>query len=174
MRGMRNMSVRTRISAVVTAIAAGAGLLATATPAQAAEYKVTSNCSVPWISCSEGDLWLLYNSKELAIQNGRYVTSWAAFYGNVSDYSGSSQYQGSSLTTYRYVFNGNGYGAGQYVKNNAASVQNCSYVDNYRVYYNSGYGGTSQYFAHNESWGDCNLTNLTSALKNENASQHFA
>ncbi|WP_230396274.1 hypothetical protein [Streptomyces blattellae] len=60
------------------------------------------------------------------------------------------------------------------MKNNAASVQNCSSVDNYRVYYNSGYGGTSQYFAHRDPYGSCKLTNLISALKNENASQHFA
>ncbi|WP_329114878.1 hypothetical protein [Streptomyces sp. NBC_01353] len=174
MHSRKNMSVRAKMSGAVTAIAACVGLLATATPAHAAEFKVTDNCDVPWINCSYGDLWLLYNSKELAIQDGRYTTSWATFYGNVSDYYGTSQYQGSTLTTYRYVFNGNGNGAGQYVKNNAASVQNCSYSDNYRVYYNSGYGGTSQYFAHNEPWGDCNLTNLISALKNENASQHFA
>ncbi|WP_406864400.1 hypothetical protein ABZO31_29725 [Streptomyces sp. HUAS MG47] len=166
--------MRSRLNAAVTAIVAAAGLLATATPAQAAEFKVTDNCDVPWIECSYGDLWLLYNSKELAIKDGHYVTSWSSFYGNVSDYWGTSQYQGSTLTTYRYVFNGNGYGAWQYMKNNAASVQNCAPSDNYRVYYNSGYGGTSQFFAHNEPWGDCNLTNLITALKNENASQHFA
>ncbi|MFG2328038.1 hypothetical protein ACGFMM_00280 [Streptomyces sp. NPDC048604] len=166
--------MRSRLSAAVTAIAAAAGLLATATPAQAAEFTTTDNCDVPWIECSYGDLWLLYNSKELAIRDGHYVTSWSTFYGNVSDYWGTSQYQGSTLTTYRYVFNGNGNGAWQYMKNNAASVQNCAPGDNYRVYYNSGYGGTSQYFAHNEPWGDCNLTNLITALKNENASQHFA
>lgn len=174
MRNMKNTSVRARVRTVVTALAAGTALLVTATPAHAAEYKVTSNCSVPWINCSEGDLWLLYNSKEYAIQDGRYVTSWSTFYGNVHDYYGTSQYQGSTLTTYRYVFNGNGYGAWQYMKNNAASVQNCSGSDNYRVYYNSGYGGTSQYFAHREPYSNCNLTNLISALKNENASQHFA
>ncbi|HEY9369444.1 hypothetical protein [Streptomyces sp.] len=170
---MKNTSMRAKARAAVVAMTASVGLMAAVTPAHAAEYNVTDNCSVPWISCSEGDLWLLYNSKELAIQDGHYITSWAQFYGNVSDYWGTSQYQGSTLTTYRYVFNGNGNGAWQYVKNNAASVENCG-VDNYRVYYNSGYGGTSQYFAHREPWGDCNLTNLISALKNENASQHFA
>ncbi|MFC9246122.1 hypothetical protein ACFT7S_19585 [Streptomyces sp. NPDC057136] len=173
MRSMKNTSVRTRISAAATAIAASVALLISATPAHAATYTTTSNCSVPWITCSSGDLWLLYNSKEYAIQDGYYVTSWSMFYGNVSDYYGTSQYQGSTLTTYRYVFNGNGNGAWEYMKNNAASVQNCG-VDNYRVYYNSGYGGTSQYFAHREPYGDCVLTNLISALKNNNASQHFA
>lgn len=161
--------------ALATAAAAGAMLLGAAGQASAAEYKTTSNCDVPWISCSEGDLWLLYNSKEYSLSSdgSRYVTSWSAFYGNVSDYWGTSQYQGSTLTTYRYVFNGNGNGAWQYMKNNAASVQNCG-VDNYRVYYNSGYGGTSQYFPHREPYGGCPWSNLISALKNENASQHFA
>lgn len=168
------MSVRARARAAATAIAASIGLLVTAAPAHAVEYEVTSNCDVQWITCSQGDLWLLYNSKELAVSGDKYITSWATFYGNVSDYWGTSQYQGSALTTYRYVFNGNGTGAWKYVKNAAASVQNCSSIDNYRVYYASGYGGTSQYFAHRASFGDCQLINLISALKNENASQHFA
>ncbi|GGX06912.1 hypothetical protein [Streptomyces lomondensis] len=60
------------------------------------------------------------------------------------------------------------------MKNNAASVQNCARADNYRVYYNSGYGGTSQYSAKNGPYGDCNITDLISALKNSNASSHFA
>jgi hypothetical protein len=32
-------------------------------------------------------------------------------------------------------------------------VQNCSEADNYRVYYNSGYSGHSQYFKHREAFG---------------------
>jgi hypothetical protein len=112
--------------------------------------------------------------KANAIKDGKYVTSWASFYGNVDDYYGTSQYQGSTLNTYRYVFNGNGSGAGQYVKNNTASVQNCSEADNYRVYFNSGYSGHSQYFKHREAFGDCALINLDSTLKNNNASEHFA
>ncbi|CAL9326336.1 MULTISPECIES: hypothetical protein [Streptomyces] len=170
---MKFIKLRARTAAGAFAVTAAA-VLATAAPAQAATYNVTDNCDVPWINCTEGDLWLLYNSTAYAVQDGQYVTSWAEFYGNVSDYWGTSQYQGSTLTTYRYVFNGNGNGAWQYVKNNAASVQNCSEVDNYRVYYNSGYEGHSQYFAHREPYGDCVLTNLDSTLKNENASEHFA
>jgi hypothetical protein len=139
------------LAAIAAAIAAA--LLATATPAHAATFKVTDNCDVPWINCTEGDLWMLYGSKANAVKDGKYVTSWASFYGNVSDYYGTSQYQGSTLNTYRYVFNGNGSGAGQYVKNNTASVQNCSEADNYRVYYNSGYSGHSQYFKHREAFG---------------------
>lgn len=174
MESMKNTPVRAKTSAAITAIAVSAGLLATATPAHAAEFKVTSNCDVPWITCSYGDLWVLYNRKQLAVSGGKYVTSWASFYGNVADYWGTSQYQGSTLNTYRYVFNGNGTGAWQYMKNNAASVQNCSSVDNYRVYLHSGHGGTSQYFAHRDTHGDCRLTDLISALKNDNASQHLA
>ncbi|WP_230396273.1 hypothetical protein [Streptomyces blattellae] len=86
-------------------------MLVTATPARAATYTVTDNCDVPWINCTSGDLWLLYNSKDLAVEDGHYITSWATFYGNVSDYWGTSRYQGSTLDTYRYVFNGNGKGA---------------------------------------------------------------
>jgi hypothetical protein len=171
---VKSISLRAKTAAGAFAVTAAA-LLATATPAHAATYNVTSNCDVPWINCStEPDLWLLYNSKAYAIQNGTYVTSWATFRGNVPDYWGTSQYQGSTLTTYRFVFNGNGNGAWQYVKNNAASVQNCSEVDNYRVYYNSDYAGHSQYFGHRDPYGDCVLTDLDSTLKNENASQHFA
>ncbi|KOU85245.1 hypothetical protein ADK94_16635 [Streptomyces sp. XY593] len=110
----------------------------------------------------------------MAIKDGSYTSSWAQFYGNVSDYTGTSQYQGSTLTTFRYVFNGSGTGSWQYMKNNAASVQNCSGTDAYRVYFNSGYGGTSQYFQKREPYGSCPWSNLISALKNENASQHFA
>ncbi|MCX5096638.1 hypothetical protein OOK36_49600 [Streptomyces sp. NBC_00365] len=170
---MKFVTLRAKTAAGALA-ATAAALLATATPAHAATFKVTDNCDVPWINCTEGDLWMLYSSKANAVKDGKYVTSWASFYGNVSDYYGTSQYQGSTLNTYRYVFNGNGSGAGQYVKNNTASVQNCSEADNYRVYYNSGYSGHSQYFKHREAFGDCALINLDSTLKNNNASEHFA
>ncbi|MEW1675386.1 hypothetical protein AB0O47_19370 [Streptomyces noursei] len=129
---------------------------------------------MPWIKCSEGDLWVLYNTKANAVVDGRYVTSWATFYGNVYDYYGTSQYQGTTLTTYRYVFNGNGKGAWQYVKNNAGSVENCSTVDNYRVYFNSGHVGHSQYFPHRGAYAGCTIVNLDSTLHDNNASQHFA
>ncbi|MET9252315.1 hypothetical protein [Streptomyces sp. NPDC003717] len=171
---MKRIRFKKRLAAFGAATAALAAVLGTAGPAQAAEYKVSDNCDVPWITCSYGDLWLFYNSKELAVQGGYIKSAYATFYSNVSDFYGTSQYQGSSLTTYRYAFGNGGNGNGAYVKNNAASVQNCSSVDNYRVYFNSGYGGTSQYFAKNGPYEDCNLTNLVSALKNNNASSHFA
>jgi hypothetical protein len=171
---MRTARFRVKSAACAMSFAAAAAVMATAQPANAAEYTVTDNCDVPWITCSYGDLWLFYNSKDIAIQDGYIKSAYTTFYGNVSDHWGTSQYQGSSLTTYRYVFGNGGNGNGQYMKNNAASVQNCARDDNYRVYYNSGYGGTSQYFAKNGPYGDCNITDLISALKNNNASSHFA
>lgn len=173
---MKNLSLRPAYRASCAVLVSAAAVMAAADPAQAAEYKVTDNCDVPWINCTEGDIFLFYNSKAYSYNadGSRYVTSWSIFYGNVSDYWGTSRYQGSSLSTYRYVFNGNGSGSWQYMKNNAASVMNCAPADNYRIYYNSGYGGTSQYFGKNGPYGDCNHTDLISALKNNNASQHFA
>ncbi|MFF5515409.1 hypothetical protein [Streptomyces coeruleorubidus] len=171
---MRSFRVGKKVAACAASFAAVAAVMASAAPANAAEYKVTDNCDVPWITCSYGDLWLFYNSKEIAVQDGYIKSAFTTFYGNVYDHWGTSQYQGSSLTTYRYVFGNGGNGNGAYMKNNSASVQNCARDDNYRVYYSSGYGGTSQYFAKNGPYGDCNITNLISALKNNNASSHFA
>ncbi|MFF5045016.1 hypothetical protein [Streptomyces nigra] len=97
---MKLISLRAKIAAGAFAITAAA-LLATATPAQAATYKVSDNCDVAWINCSYGDLWLFYNSKEIAIQDGYYKSAFTLFYGNVDDHWGTSQYEGSTLTTYR-------------------------------------------------------------------------
>lgn len=44
----------------------------------------------------------------------------------------------------------------------------------YSDYYDPGYGGTSQQFAKNAPYGDGNITDLISGLKNYNASSHFA
>ncbi|MCJ0869487.1 hypothetical protein [Streptomyces sp. AP-93] len=167
---MNNLTRRAGTALAVTA--AALALMSPAAAAHTAPGTVSDNCDVPWINCTEGDLWLFYNSKELAVKDGMYVSAAARFWGNVNNYEGSSGYQGSTLVTYRYVFDGAANGHGQYVKNNAASVENCAAADNYRVYYNSGYGGTSQYIGA-VGWG-CNWVNLISALKNNNASQHFA
>ncbi|UQA95685.1 hypothetical protein [Streptomyces halobius] len=168
------MKVRHKIGALLASAVAVGGVVMTAAPAQAGTWKVSDNCDVPWISCSYGDLWLFYNSKQYAVKDGRYVSAYATFYGNVYDHRGTARYQGSTLDTYRYVFDSGSNGDGQYMKNNSASVQNCARDDGYAVYYNSGYGGTAQYFKPNGGWGDCNHTNLISALKNNNASSHFA
>ncbi|MFJ8789468.1 hypothetical protein [Streptomyces sp. NPDC102462] len=167
------MSARVRAGAAVSAFAAAAAVLAGAGPAEAATtVKVTSNCDVYGVTCT-GDLWMVYNSKDLALNGDRIVSSWADFYGNIPDFAGRSKYVGSDLYNYVYVFNGNGNGSGQAVKNNAASVRNCAPADNYRVYYNSDYLGHSQYFGHASAY-DCPFVNLDSTLKNENASAHFA
>ncbi|CAL2060009.1 MULTISPECIES: hypothetical protein [Streptomyces] len=163
------------LKATAAVLGATAALLIAGSPAQAGTYSVTSNCDVSWISCAnEPDLWEMYNSKANSGSGGNYTTSWASFYGDVDDYSGTSQYQGSTLETYRYVFNGNGSGSGQAVKNNAGSIQNCSETDNYRVYYNSSYAGHSQYIGHRDAYGSCVWDDLDSTLQNNEASQHFA
>ncbi|WP_405529818.1 hypothetical protein OG426_47885 [Streptomyces canus] len=172
---MKVKLARKRLAAAATTLAAGAALLLNATPAQAATtFSVSDNCDVPWINCSEGDLHLNYNSMQYATDSsGKLLTSYASFYGDVYDYAGTSQYQGSTLYTYEYVFGNGGNGNGQQVKNNAASVWNCAPADNYYVYYNSGYLGHSQYFRHAYAY-DCYWADLDSTLKNENASEHFA
>ncbi|WP_200259458.1 hypothetical protein [Streptomyces sp. HSG2] len=140
---MKLISLRAKTAAGAFAVTTAA-LLATATPAQAATYNVSENCDVSWITCSDGDLWLFSNSKDIASQDGYIKSAYTKFYSNVHDHWGTSQYQGSSLTTYRYVFGGGGNGNGQYMKNKAASVRNRAPDDSYHVYFNSGYGGTSQ------------------------------
>ncbi|MBT2364054.1 hypothetical protein J7E88_01570 [Streptomyces sp. ISL-10] len=42
------------------------------------------------------------------------------------------------------------------------------------MYHNSGFGGPSQYFRDRDPYKNCNHTDLISAPKNSNASQHFA
>ncbi|WP_153542234.1 hypothetical protein [Streptomyces sp. RB17] len=58
------------------------------------------------------------------------------------------------------------------MKKGAASANNCSDVDGYRVYYKTGYLGHSQSIPH--YYGCGSSTNLDSTLKNNNASSHFA
>lgn len=75
----------------------------------------------------------------------------------VSDYAG-----------YKFDYSQSGTGGQngflQYVKNNAASVDNTLNSHAYRVYYNSNYAGVYQTIG-SHSW-----ANLNSSLKNENAS----
>lgn len=170
---MKTTSARVKIGAAVSALAAGAAVLVSAGTAEAATtVKVTSNCDVYGVNC-DGDIWMVYNSKEIAVVDGVIKSSYATFYGNIPDFAGRSKYVGSTLYNYVYVFGNGGNGAGQAVKNNAASVRNCSSVDNYRVYYYSDFDGHSQYFAHASPY-NCPFVNLDSTLKNENASLHFS
>ncbi|WP_405938117.1 hypothetical protein OG338_16915 [Streptomyces sp. NBC_00726] len=134
------------------------------------EY-VSDNCE--FMNCAYGDLILNYHSVATSGQ-GNPSGSFAQFYGNIYDLAGTYvNYNGASAVHYIYIFlKGQGDGGGQKVKNNAASANNCSTVDGYRVYYNSGYAGHSQSIPH--YWSCASSTNLDSTLKNENASLHFA
>ncbi|WP_188267782.1 MULTISPECIES: hypothetical protein [unclassified Streptomyces] len=127
------------------------------------------------MNCTEGDLYLNYRSVASS-GNGNPPGSFAKFYGNIYDHAGTTiSYNGTDTGTvnYVYVFSaGQGEGSGQAVKNNSASANNCSAVDGYRVYYNSGYAGHSQSIPH--YWACASSTNLDATLKNNNASSHFA
>ncbi|MDX3239393.1 hypothetical protein PV392_27635 [Streptomyces sp. ME03-5709C] len=160
------------VTAAITSIAA---LLLATSPAQAeTTFYVNDNCDVSWITCSYGDLNVNYNTMQYGLtSDGHLLTSYASFYGNVPDYAGASRYEGSSLVTYVYVFGNGGNGNGQRMKNNAGSVWNCAPEDNYRIYYNSGYVGHSQYIR-NAYYGSCYWTDLDSTLHDQNASQHWA
>lgn len=168
-------TVRARMSALGAAIvAAGTAILYTATPAAAVSTQyVSDNCD--FMNCTEGDLYMNYHSVATS-GNGNPSGSFAAFYGNISDHAGTYvSYNGTDAGTVHYIYvfySGYGDGSGQLVKNNAASANNCSTVDGYRVYYNSGYAGHSQSIPH--YYGCGSSTNLDATLKNNNASSHFA
>ncbi|MGV9286670.1 hypothetical protein [Streptomyces sp. NPDC003719] len=160
--------------AVAAALSAVAAVGYTGGPATAATttQKVSDNCV--HAGCTEGDLLLNYHSVATSGQ-GNPSGSFAQFYGNVYDLAGTyvSYNGGASVVHYVYVFfSGQGDGSGQAVKNNAASANNCSGVDGYRVYYNSGYAGHSQSIPH--YYGCASSTNLDATLKNNNASVHWA
>ncbi|MEV4426421.1 hypothetical protein ACN9M0_13875 [Streptomyces sp. R-07] len=171
---MKIRSIRARVGATAAAAAAAAlTMLYGATPAAAVstEY-VSDNCD--FMNCTEGDLYMYYHS--LTTESGDPSGSWARFYGNIYNHAGTTvSYNGtdSGTVNYVYVFAANyGDGSGQLVKNNAAAANNCSAVDGYRVYYNSGYAGHSQSIPH--YWSCGTSTNLDATLKNNNASSHFA
>lgn len=161
-----------RFGAVAAAAAALAAPLVTATPASASGYPtyyVSDNCAVHPTYCYYGSingLTLYYNS---IIPGYPYASgSTATFASSVYNYAGDTV----SNIKYVYIFQQNfGNGSGQAVKNNAAAVSTCGALDNYRVYYNSGYAGHSQTFPKNNCAYDYNLD---STLKNNNASQHIA
>lgn len=100
--------------------------------------------------------------------------SFASFYGNIYNHGYTDVPARGTNVFIRYVFvfaAGEGDGSGAAVKNNAASANDCSTVDQYRVYYNSGYAGHSQLISH--VYGCTGSYNLDSTLKNNNASSHF-
>ncbi|MEU3345589.1 hypothetical protein ABZ723_11430 [Streptomyces sp. NPDC006700] len=166
------MNLRRLGTAAAAMAAFGSAALYGAGPAAADTTKyVSDNCD--FMNCSEGDLYVNYHSVASS-GNGNPSGSFAAFYGNIPDYAGAYvSYNGATVTHYIYVFaSGQGDGSGQLVKNNGASANNCSTVDGYRVYYNSGYAGHSQSIPH--YYGCASSTNFDATLKNNNASSHFA
>ncbi|MEU8841599.1 hypothetical protein AB0D97_21100 [Streptomyces roseus] len=158
--------------AVAAATSALVCTMGTATPASATAYTsyVSDNCD--FMNCTEGDLFINYHS----VNDGQMMAtgSYAKFYGNIYDYAGETRSIDGGRNTMRYVYvfyGSQGDGSGELVKNNAGSGMNCSSVDKYRVYFNSGYQGTSQEIPH--YYGCTRDTNLIATLKNNNASQHF-
>ncbi|MER7707808.1 hypothetical protein ABTX81_33560 [Kitasatospora sp. NPDC097605] len=150
------------VAATLTATLAGS--LVVAGEASATDYFVSDNCMVNTSpDCTDGTnvLYVHYNSVDA---NGYTNSARAKFLGNVPDYSGAG-------INIHYIFSGAA-GNGQGVKNNAASVLACSSNANYRVYYNSNYGGHAQYIS--GDYGCNNGVNLDSTLKNNNASQAWA
>ncbi|MBO1413164.1 hypothetical protein [Streptomyces sp. FH025] len=157
-----------RAAVVTLAVAAPLVLAGQASAA----VPISNNCG--WQSssdCSNGDNVLIISYNSNGGDGGNYSSS-AKFFGNVPDYAGDTIYSGMTVTDYRYVFSGgNGSGNGVAVKNNAAAAKGCPSTVNYRIYYNSNYGGHSQLIP--GSWGCYAGTNLDSTLKNNNASQHW-
>ncbi|MGW1882101.1 peptidase inhibitor family I36 protein [Streptomyces sp. NPDC001970] len=125
----------------VTVLALTGAGIATAAPANAA------------VSCPSGYACLHYNSN---------------FEGAIfAQADGVSNYAGLKFSASTYP-NGSR-GAGAYVKNNAASVNNNNLHNAFRVYYNSGYDGSYAY----QTIGAWTASNLNSTMKNNNASGRF-
>ncbi|WNM33663.1 hypothetical protein RKE30_26375 [Streptomyces sp. Li-HN-5-11] len=166
----RNIAV-----AAAALLAASSAALYGAGPAAAdviGTKRVSSNCD--WDDCGDGRLYLQYN----AVSNSGHENpsgSMVEFYGDIYNHGYDDVPTRGTNVFIRYIYvfeSGQGAGSGQTVKNNAESANNCSTSDGYRVYYNSGYAGHSQYISH--AYGCSASYNLDSTLKNNNASSHFA
>ncbi|MFI7388684.1 hypothetical protein [Streptomyces sp. NPDC049813] len=120
------------------ALATTAGCLVLASPANAA------------VSCSVDYACLHYNSNNAGALYKQYYA--------IPDYAGL-KFSASTST------NG-GNGAGQAVKNNAASVDNWDFDLGIRIYYNSNYNAS---FA-SQAIAKGGFANLNSTMKNNNAS----
>lgn len=140
---------------------------------------VSDNCDVYNSGCSYGDLDIHYNT----IAYDGYYSAIASFYGNVYNYAGQDvSPNGATVIHYKFVFGKNinnvsASGTGVAVKNQGGSVENCAPADSYRIYFNSGYAGSSQYFQSTYGALYCQSSkyvDLNSTLHNNNASQHFA
>lgn len=100
--------------------------------------------------CLDGEFCYFYNSDQA---------------GSISDFTESVGNYGTAQPTC-YEFKGSGNGAGDCIKNNAASVWNRS-PESVRVYLNSDFAGNHQDFPPGAKG------NLDAALKNNNASHKF-
>lgn len=157
------------LMAVGSAVVAGAG---TASADIVATKYISDSCDID--GCGQGDLIMNYHSVAKSGE-GNPSGSSAFFHGNIWSQGYEDVPTRGTNTFIRYVYvyaAGGGDGSGQAVKNNAASANNCSTVDGYRVYFSSGYAGHSQFISH--VYGCSGSFNLDSTLKNNNASSHFA
>ncbi|MEU6711469.1 SpoIID/LytB domain-containing protein [Nonomuraea sp. NPDC046802] len=118
---LRTVRLISRLAAATAAMALGGTVLATASPALAADRDGV---------CQTGEFCYYFNSNNQ---------------GSVSDFTSSvSDYATTQPSC--YDFKGAGAGKGKCIKNSAASVWNRS-SKTVRVYFNSGYSGTYQDFA---------------------------
>ncbi|MGX1562815.1 hypothetical protein [Streptomyces sp. NPDC055506] len=170
---VRNVNRRTAALALAVVSCAGATTIATEGQAHAVTPVYSSSPCISRDSRGfdpdcEADLFINYNSSP---QSGVKPApgAYADMYGDIYDYSAGLDGNG----VYVFVFStaGDRPGAGQKIKNNAASADPCG-VNSYRIYYNSGYTGHSQYFGSDQFCdGDFNFD---STLKNEDASEHWS
>ncbi|MFY4721035.1 hypothetical protein [Streptomyces sp. LaBMicrA B280] len=168
------MRFRKAGTAAAALAAIGSAVLYGAGPASAdvvgTKY-VSTNCID---STCDGGLYVNYHSVATS-GSGNPSGSFADFYGNLysHDYIDSPTTGTNAFIRYYFIFDKSmGDGGGLSVKNNAASADNCSTVDGYRIYYNTGYAGHSQFISH--VYGCSGSWNLDSTLKNNNASSHYA
>ncbi|TQF04049.1 hypothetical protein E6W39_19705 [Kitasatospora acidiphila] len=171
------MKITLRASRALGLFAAAVGLvgpLAMSTPASAATVNnyVSNNCN----TANTADCWngvsVLYVFYSQVDANGYTGSARSDFYGDVSNYSYDVSTSEGTNTYWNYRFGNGGSGDGQPVRNDAASALACGSTTNYRVYYSTGYQGSSQYIS--GDWGCNNGVNLESWLRNENASQHWS
>ncbi|MFE9426456.1 hypothetical protein ACFYNO_26240 [Kitasatospora sp. NPDC006697] len=139
---------RRTVAGLLATAALGTGLLGTGLLTAAPAYADGPG------SCPSYDACLFYNSNF----QGSYF----------GDSAGNSQTPENYLYNSWYTFaGGNGSGAGQYVKNNAASVYDYDINYSVTIYYNSGNAGPRQTIGPDAG------ANLDRDVKNNNASQCF-
>ncbi|WP_237555199.1 MULTISPECIES: peptidase inhibitor family I36 protein [unclassified Streptomyces] len=133
------------MAAAAAVLAAGASVLAVG-PASA---KAAPASAAATTTCSSGYACIYYHPN--------YGGAFFRQFPSIPNYSG-----------YTFTASANGSdGAGQGVRNNAASVDNWDFVNSFTVYYHPNYTGASQTFAAGGGG------NFNTTLRNENASGCF-